>query len=130
MLFRSNPEVTEYQSELAALAMGRGLVHEDQQNWSASLAAWTSAHDSFLALLQREPKHPKYRRHLATSLSAMGNIALELGDAKQAQAHLTAARDRLQALADELPGDELLAQQLAETIEDLKACAVASGQSP
>lgn len=114
-----NPDVPDYQSELAILAMNQGALYDEKGDLASAEIAWSQALGKLRGLLQTDARNPDYRCDLATTLGALGSVQIRNGNFPAAAKSLNEARSCLQELIAEFPRDENLGKQLEETLADL-----------
>lgn len=114
-LVQRNPDVPEYEADLAGLRIGLGQLDNDDGRSEAALESFRQAVDILQPLSEENPGTVRYRRDLVVSHGAI--VALELAnhDTQAALEHLRAARDHLIWLTEAFPDDEEYRQKLQTT---------------
>jgi len=120
-LAEQNPEVVDYQVELASLGLNRGYLDSDDGQTAAAIAAFTEACTILAPLAEATSALPRHRRELALARRALGSEQIHFGQHADGLANLHRARDELSKLAQDFPGDADYAQQLQETDDAIKA---------
>lgn len=116
-----NPKVDLYQAELAALAMNEGALLKDQNKPAAASEAWLNAQTILKRLCERNPHDFDYRRDLASTDLALGQIELRAANPAKAVAHLTKAISQFEILAAQSPEDTSVGRLLVESRASLEA---------
>jgi serine/threonine protein kinase len=120
-LAEQNPEVVDYQVELASLGLNRGYLDSDDGQTAAAIAAFNEACAILAPLAESPAALPRHRRELALARRALGAEQIHFGQRSDGLANLRRARDELSRLAQDFPGDADYAQQLQETDDAIKA---------
>ncbi|WP_254508389.1 serine/threonine-protein kinase [Anatilimnocola floriformis] len=116
-LAEQNPEVVDYQVELAGLELNRGYLDSDDGQRAAAIAAFSEA-CAILAPLGSAPSAlPRHRRDLAMAWRALGSEQSQFGQREMGLANLRKARDELSKLIKDFPAEADYAQQLQEVNE-------------
>lgn len=110
-----NPEVVEYQVELASLELNRGYLDSDDGQSAAAVSAFSQACAILEPLGKGTTALPRHRRDLAVARRALGSEQVFAGQREEGLTNLRRARDELSKLAKDFPGDTDYAQQLQET---------------
>ena len=114
-----NPKVDLYQAELAALDMNEGELLKYQNELAAASEAWQSAQTILTRLCRRNPSDFDFRRDLASTNLALGQIELRGENPAKAVPWLTKAISQLEALAAESPDDTSVTRLLDDAKADL-----------
>jgi tetratricopeptide (TPR) repeat protein/tRNA A-37 threonylcarbamoyl transferase component Bud32 len=102
-LARTNPDVPDYQVDLAGLHMNVGESHRARKELDAALASYRQAREILQALVEAYPKVARYRFDLVRAFHQAAVAELETGQAESALADLHAAKDQLGVLIQESP---------------------------
>lgn len=116
-----NPDVIDYQADLAGLELNRGYLDSDDGQSTAAVAAFSAATEILTPLGTGQDALPRYRRDLAVALRALGSEQIVAGLRDQGIANLQRSRDEFTQLSKDFPDDPDYAQQLQEIAEALKA---------
>ncbi|WP_145091043.1 serine/threonine-protein kinase [Anatilimnocola aggregata] len=127
-LAEQNPEVVDYQVELASLELNRGYLDSDDGQGAAAIAAFTQACAILTPLGEAPSALPRHRRDLAVALRALGAEQVFAGQREEGLTNLRRARDELTKLATDFPGDSDYAQQLQEIGDLLRESELPSTQ--
>lgn len=120
-LAEQNPEVVDYQVELAGLELNRGYLDGDDGKSEAAIAAFGEACRILAPLGEATSALPRHRRDLAMAWRALGSEQVHSGLREVGLTNLRRARDELKKLATEFPDDLDYSQQLQETTDALEA---------
>jgi serine/threonine-protein kinase len=94
-----NPEVDEYQSELAKTYMNIA----GHQEGTAAIASFEKAQSIFDSLVLKYPKNPQFRRDSAVVLRELGLVQVKGGDRDKGLQNLQRSVERLEKLLEEFP---------------------------
>ncbi len=122
-LVQRNPDVPEYEADLAGLRMNLGKLENDDGQPDAALESFRQAVDILQPLSERHPGTARYRRDLVVSHGAIVALELANDDIQAAMEHLRAARDHLVWLTEASPDDEEYRQKLQTTEQLLQQLA-------
>ena len=120
-LAEQNPEVVDYQVELAGLELNRGYLDSDDGQSEAAILSFTEACRILSPLVEGSTALPRHRRELANARRALGSEQLRFGQREPGLENLRRARDELTKLVKEFPDDQDYAQQLQETSDAIAA---------
>lgn len=130
-LAEQNPEVVDYQADLAGLELNRGYLDSDDGKSEAAIVAFAEACRLFAPLGEAASALPRHRRNLAMAWRALGAEQVQAGQREMGLANLRRARDELQKLMTEFPDDPDYAQQLQEVNDAIQAVETApQAESP
>lgn len=115
-----NPDVVDYQADLASLELNRGYLDSDDGQSGAAEAAFRAAVEILTPLGSSSDTLPRYRRDLAVALRALGSEQLVAGRREEGLANLRRAHKQFAELNNDFPDDPDYAQQLAEIDEVLQ----------
>lgn len=115
-----NPDVVDYQADLAGLELNRGYLDSDDGQSTAAVAAFSAATEILAPLGTGPDALPRHRRDLAVALRALGSEQIVAGQREQGVTNLQRSRDEFAQLAKDFPDDPDYAQQLQEIAEALK----------
>ena len=120
-LAEQNPEVVDYQVELAGLELNRGYLDSDDGQSEAAIKSFQGACTILAPLGEATSALPRHRRDLAMAWRALGGEQIKFGSREMGLANLRRARDELSKLIKDFPAEADYAQQLQEVDELLKA---------
>ncbi len=120
-LAEQNPEVVDYQAELAGLELNRGYLDGDDGKSEAAIVAFSEAARILAPLGEAASALPRHRRDLAMARRALGSEQVHAGLKDVGLANLRRAREELKKLTREFPNDADFPQQLKETTEAIQA---------
>jgi tetratricopeptide (TPR) repeat protein len=107
----ANPDVPDYQFDLARLLMNLGLLHHDRAEADAELTSYQRALDVLEAIVDQYPDVARYREEQVQTLWAIFTV-LRKQDKPAARKHLEAAKKQLTTLIQQSPNNKQYPAQL------------------
>ena len=106
----ANPDVPNYQADLAGMCMNLGLLHGERGEPDAALESYRRALDILKALVDQSPKVARYREDQVKTLWVIADV-LGTPDNPAACASLEAALEQVKALIQQFPENERYRKQ-------------------
>src|SRR5262249_1566123 len=116
-LARANPEVLEYQADVAALHNSAGHNHRDSGQKAKALTAYQQAQAVLEKIVARQPS-ATYRSQLARTLFNLGNAHGVLQQRKEELRSYEAACELQEQLVREAPDALELLNELSDTLNN------------
>ncbi len=117
----ANPDVPEYQVDLAGLYSNFGESHRQRNELSAALRAYQQARDILQGLVEKYPDSSRYRWDLAKTLHQAGVVQWLLDQRDDARHDFQSAADHLDLLIGQSPEAPKYAAELGEICGKLGA---------
>ncbi len=127
-LVQRNPDVPEYEADLAGLRINLGQLENDDGRPDAAIESFRQAIDILQPLSEQYSTTTRYRRDLVVSHGAIAVLAMAAGDKQAAVEHLRAAREHLVWLTDAFPDDDEYREKLQTTEQLLQELTQPRGQ--
>ncbi|NQU25714.1 MAG: protein kinase [Candidatus Nealsonbacteria bacterium] len=121
-LARTNPDVPEYQAELAGLYIVLGQFQDEQRQPDLALESYGQARDILETLAAEHPNVPVYCRDLAATLCQIAILQKDAAEVQAARDNLSKAREHLRHLLKKYPETEdfqRLLQQVDDNLDEL-----------
>jgi len=125
----ANPDVAQYQAELAGLHMNRGALQRALGRRPTALASFQQALVMLQKLVARYPGVPQYQADLAGLEMMLGDLKREQQDSPGAMASFKGAYDTLEALVKAHPRVPEYRRDFAVTIREVALLQAQAGQA-